>query len=79
MPRDRTIDRTEAATPGGESRAPAAPLAPLALTINIKVCADCHEFLKGASLLLGRPIRVQAPARHHTCCTWLCSFGGSSC
>ena len=25
------------------------------------MCADCHEFLKGASLLLGRTIRVQAP------------------
>jgi hypothetical protein len=35
--------------------------APTLGTPNTQVCADCHEFLKGASLLLGQTIRVQAP------------------
>ena len=35
--------------------------APNLCTPTTKVCADCHEFLKGASLLLGQTIRVQAP------------------
>ena len=46
----------------------------LALAVNIKVCADCHEFFKGAALLLGRTIRVQEPGLLH-----VFAGGGCSC
>ncbi|KAJ1633728.1 hypothetical protein T492DRAFT_979508 [Pavlovales sp. CCMP2436] len=38
----------------------------LAVRINLKVCADCHAFFKGASLALGRQIRVREPKLLHT-------------
>ena len=45
----------------------------LSLTINIKVCADCHAFLKSASLLLNRTIRVREPGLVHTFTAGACS------
>ena len=45
----------------------------LTLQINLKVCADCHAFLKGASHVLSRTIRVQEPGLMHTFCAGACS------
>ena len=37
----------------------------LCVGINLKMCADCHAFFKGASRVLGRQIRVQEPKMLH--------------
>ena len=37
----------------------------LAMSVNIKVCADCHSFLQHASAMLNRSIRVREPSREH--------------
>ena len=41
----------------------------LSIDVNIKLCADCHEFFKAAAKLLGRTIRVNEPRLTHV-------FGG---
>jgi len=60
--------------------------APNLCTPNTKVCADCHEFLKGASLLLGQTIRVQAPRLYtyygcscHGYTYYGCTYYGCTC
>ena len=35
------------------------------MTVNIKVCADCHLFMKCASAMLGRRISVREPKLLH--------------
>ena len=49
----------------------------LAMSVNIKVCADCHSFLAHASRLCQRSILVTEPARQHTFDTaGICSCDG---
>ena len=42
------------------------------LSVNFKVCADCHAFFKGASALIGRQVIVREPSLTHI-------FGGGDC
>ena len=35
------------------------------LTVNVKMCADCHAFFKGASALIGRQVIVREPRLTH--------------
>ncbi len=39
--------------------------ATLSVKINFKMCADCHDFFKGASACLGRRITVKEPTMLH--------------
>ena len=49
---------------------------PLELTINFKVCADCHAFFKAASTLTnGRPITVREPKMTHVFADGKCVCG----
>ena len=43
------------------------------LSVNFKLCLDCHEYMKAASKLLVRPIVVCEPKRHHTFADGRCS------
>ena len=47
----------------GNKNAPS--FAPLSVEINFKMCADCHDFFKGASACLGRRITVKEPTMLH--------------
>ena len=42
------------------------------LSVNFKMCADCHAFFKGASALLGRQLVVREPSLTHI-------FDGGDC
>ena len=59
-----------------ERGGPSAPDAePLELSINFKVCADCHGFFKAASSLIGQPITVREPKVTHSFSAGECSCG----
>eukprot|EP00966_Prymnesium_polylepis_P018666 429816-Prymnesium_polylepis.1 len=47
----------------------------LSLSINFKMCADCHAFFKEAAWLLDRPITVREPKLTHTFDRGQCSCG----
>jgi hypothetical protein len=36
----------------------------LAMSVNIKMCADCHAFFRHASQMLGQTIQVRSDLRH---------------
>ena len=38
---------------------------PIELSVNFKMCVDCHAFFKGASALLGRRLLVREPTLTH--------------
>ena len=42
------------------------------LSVNFKMCADCHAFFKGASALIGRQVIVREPTLAHI-------FDGGDC
>ena len=42
------------------------------LSVNFKMCADCHAFFKGASALIGRQVLVREPTLTHI-------FDGGEC
>ena len=42
------------------------------LSVNFKMCADCHAFFKGVSVLIGRQVIVREPSLTHT-------FDGGDC
>ena len=42
------------------------------VSVNFKMCADCHAFFKGASTLIGREMIVREPSLTHT-------FEGGEC
>ena len=35
------------------------------LSVNLKMCADCHAFFKGASTFIGRQVIVREPSLTH--------------
>ena len=35
------------------------------VSVNFKMCADCHAFFKGASTLIGRQVIVREPSLMH--------------
>ena len=47
----------------------------LEVRVNLKACADCHAFFKGASALLGRRIVLREPRTVHTFENGQCSCG----
>ena len=47
----------------------------LELSINTRVCLDCHEFLKASSLVLGKPVIVNEPHMRHVFENGACSCG----
>ena len=47
----------------------------LEMDVNIRVCVDCHAFLKSASSLLRRPIIVNEPTMSHVFRDGRCSCG----
>ena len=42
------------------------------VSVNFKICADCHAFFKGASALIGREVIVREPSLTHV-------FDGGDC
>ena len=48
------------------------PSEQIELSVNFKMCADCHAFFKGASTLIGRQVLVREPSLTH-------SFEGGEC
>ena len=42
------------------------------LSVNFKMCADCHAFFKGASALIGRQVIAREPSLTHI-------FDGGEC
>ena len=47
--------------------------AELEMTINFKVCADCHAFFKACSEALGRTLSVREPSTTHVFADGACS------
>ena len=45
------------------------------LSVNFKMCADCHAFFKGASALIGRQVIVREPSLTHTFDRGECACG----
>ena len=45
----------------------------LRISVNIKMCADCHTFMKGASEMLGRKICVHEPGLVHSFENGMCT------
>ena len=45
------------------------------LSVNFKMCADCHDFFKGASALIGRQVIVREPSLTHIFDRGVCACG----
>ena len=45
----------------------------LEISINFRMCVDCHAFMKGASRLLGRAVLVREPKLLHSFADGVCS------
>ena len=41
------------------------PSEQIELSVNFKMCADCHAFFKGASALISRQVSVREPSLTH--------------
>ena len=47
------------------------------ISVNFKMCADCHAFFKGVSALIGRQVTVREPSLTHVFDVGVCACGDS--